>query len=395
MRVTRLADLPRPPGGFGLFNLGFRPFYLLAALLACAGMMLWLAQLAGYATLSGPVAGVHWHGHEMVFGFAVAVIAGFLLTAVRNWTGLPTPSGPALATIAMLWIAGRIALLAMPEPWAGLVDVAFLPVVAIALWVPLQRARNRNRFFVGLMLLLAGANAMFHFAVAGSVTMSPSVATRFALYVIATIVTIMGGRVIPSFTANAIPAARIRKSPALVRAAIGCSTIALLCVLADAPDVLVGVLCGIAALLHGLRAWNWDPISARAAPILWILHLSYAWVPVGLALHALSALGAPVPVMLADHALAVGGVGGVIIGMITRTARGHSGLPLQVGRLEIAAYALVHVAAVLRVLLPIVWPAGYAFGLQSAGLCWSVAFALYLWVYAPILVRPRVDGRPG
>lgn len=395
MRVTRLADLPRPPGGFGLFNLGFRPFYLLAALLACAGMVLWLAQLDGYAVLPGPVAGVHWHGHEMVFGFAVAVIAGFLFTAVRNWTGLPTPSGLVLAGIATLWIAGRIALLTVPEPWAGLVDVAFLPVVAITLWVPLQRARNRNRFFVGLLLLLAAANATFHFAVAGSIAVSPSAATRFALYVIVTIVTIMGGRVIPSFTANAIPAARIRKGPALDRAAIGCSTIALLGILAGVPDLLAGVLCGMAALLHGLRAWSWDPVSTRAAPILWILHLSYAWIPVGLALHASAALGAPVPAMLADHALAVGAVGGVIIGMITRTARGHSGLPLQAGRLEIAAYALVHVAAVLRVLLPIVWPAGQGFGLQPAGLCWSVAFALYLWVYAPILVRPRADGRPG
>lgn len=395
MRVTRLADRPRPQGGFGLFNLGFRPFYLLAALLACAGMVLWLAQLAGHAVLAGPVAGVHWHGHEMVFGFAVAVVTGFLFTAARNWTGLPTPSGVALGAIAALWIAGRGALLAASEPWAGIVDVAFLPVVAIALWLPLQRARNRNRFFVGLLLLLAAANVVFHLAVAGVAAVSPSAATRFALYLIVTIVTIMGGRVIPSFTANAIPGARIRKSPALDRAAIGCSIAALSCIVAGAPAVLTGVLCTIAALLHFVRAWNWDPASTRAVPILWILHLSYAWIPVGLALHALAALGAPIPVMLADHALAVGGVGGVIIGMITRTARGHSGLPLQVGRLEIAAYALVHVAAFLRVLLPIAWPSGYPVALQAAGLCWSAAFVVYLWVYAPLLVRPRADGRPG
>lgn len=395
MRVTRLADLPRPPGGFGLFNLGFRPFFLLAALLACAGMIFWLLQLAGYAVPSGPAGGVHWHGHEMVFGFAAAVITGFLFTAARNWTGLPTLSGVALAAIAALWIAGRIALVAVAEPWAGLVDVAFLPVVAIALWLPLQRARNRNRFFVGLLLLLAVANGLFHLAVAGIVPTSPSMATRFALYLIVTIVTIMGGRVIPSFTVNAIPGARIRKSPALDRAAIGFSVVALLCIVGDAPGLLIGVLSGAAALLHGLRVLSWDPASTRTTPILWILHLSYAWIPVGLALHASAALGAPVPVMLADHALAVGGVGGVIIGMITRTARGHSGLPLQVGRLEIAAYGLVHVAAVLRVLLPIAWPESYPMALQAAGICWTGAFALYLWVYAPFLVRPRVDGRPG
>lgn len=395
IRITRLAELPRPPSGFGLFNLGFRPFYLLAALLACAGMVLWLAQLAGHAAPAGPVAGVHWHGHEMVFGFAVAVLTGFLFTAARNWTGLPTPSGLALGAIAALWIAGRVALLMAPEPWAGFVDVAFLPVVAIALWLPLQRARNRNRLFVGLLLLLAAANVVFHLAVAGIVAVSPSVPTRFGLYLVVTIVTIMGGRVIPSFTANAIPGARIRKSPALDRAAIGSSIIALACIVVGAPDVLTGVLCGIAAMLHFMRVWNWNPASTRSVPILWILHLSYAWIPIGLALHALTALGLPIPVMLADHALAVGGVGGVIIGMITRTARGHSGLPLQVGKFEIAAYVLVHVAAALRVLLPIAWPAGYPVALQAAGLCWSTAFALYLWVYAPFLVRPRLDGRPG
>lgn len=395
MRITRLADLPRPPAGFGLLNLGFRPFYLLAALLACVGMILWLAQLAGHAPSAGPAGGVHWHGHEMVFGFASAVITGFLFTAARNWTGLPTPTGATLAAIAALWIAGRIALVVVPEPWAGLVDVAFLPAVAIALWLPLQRARNRNRFFVGLLLLLAGANAVFHLAVAGIVAASPSTATRFALYLVVTIVTIMGGRVIPSFTANALPGARIRKRPTLDRAAIGCSVVAFLCLVADVPGLLTGVLCGVAALLHGLRLLDWDPASTRATPILWILHLSYAWIPVGLALHALAALGAPVPVMLADHALAVGGVGGVIIGMITRTARGHSGLPLNTGPLEVTAYVLVHVAAALRVLLPLAWPEGYPMALQAAGLCWAAAFALYLWVYAPFLVRPRMDGRPG
>jgi len=394
-RVTRIIDLPRPPAGFGLFDLGFRPFYLLAAALASAGMVYWLLQLSGQASFPGPVGGVHWHGHEMVFGFAAAVIAGFLFTAARNWTGLPTPTGPALAALAGLWIAGRIALLAAPEPWAALVDVAFLPVVAVALWVPLHRARNRNRVLVVLLLLLAAANLAFHLAVMGTVSISASNATRFALYLIVVLVTIMGGRVIPSFTASAIPGARIRKSAVLDRAAIAFSAAALLAVAADAPGALAGTLCATGALLQGLRLLSWDPGCTRKTPILWILHASYAWIPIGLGLHAFAAFGAPVPVMLADHALSVGGVGGVIIGMITRTARGHSGLPLRVGPVETIAYGLVHLAAVLRVLVPLAWPESYPAVLQYAGWCWTAAFALYLWVYVPFLVRPRIDGRPG
>jgi uncharacterized protein involved in response to NO len=140
---------------------------------------------------------------------------------------------------------------------------------------------------------------------------------------------------------------------------------------------------------------SWDPACTRRTPILWILHVSYGWIPVALALHAAGAYGMPVSPMLADHALAVGGIGGVIVGMITRTARGHSGLPLTVGWLEIAAYTLVHAAALLRVAGPLVWPAGYPLLLQAAGACWTAAFALYLYVYVPFLVRPRVDGKPG
>jgi uncharacterized protein involved in response to NO len=331
----------------------------------------------------------------MVFGFQVAVVIGFLFTAARNWTGLPTPAGAPLAALAGLWVAGRLLVLTGPALLAAIVDVAFLPAAALALWFPLQRSRNRNRFFVALLLGLAGANLAFHLAHAGVLSIDALSPLRFALYVVALIVTIMAGRVVPSFTRNAIPGARSRSNRTLDLTAIAAAAAAFAAWLVALPPWITGTLCLLAAALHAVRLWMWDPWSTRYQPILWILHLSYAWIPVALALMALSAFGADVPPALADHALSVGAVGGMIIGMITRTARGHTGRPLRAGPAEVLAYALVHLAAVARVATPLVWPEAYRFALSASGALWSAAFLLYLLVYVPILSAPRVDGRPG
>lgn len=381
---------PRAP----LFSLGFRPFYLLAAMCAIAGVGWWSIQFAGLTTASPSViAGVAWHAHEMVFGFALAVVTGFLFTAVRNWTAQPTPSGGALAGIVALWVAGRLLIVTGPAWLAALVDVAFPVVVAVSLWLPLQRTRNRNRFFVGLLLLLAAANAVFHAANADLLPLSPVTPVRAALFVILMIVSIMAGRVVPSFTANAIRGARIRRRPWLDRAALGTGGVAFAMLVAIPSQAITGIVCLVAGGLHAARVLDWDPACTRRVPILWILHLSYAWIPVGLVLEGLATLGAGMPGPLADHALTLGAVGGMIIGMITRTARGHSGMPLTVGNVEVAAYVLVHVAAVVRVFLPLAWPAGYRQAVVISAALWCSAFAAYLWTYLPILTARRADGK--
>jgi uncharacterized protein involved in response to NO len=381
--------------GTALFNLGFRPFFLLAALLAALGVPLWTAEYFGLLPAGGYVTGVVWHAHEMVFGFAVAVITGFLLTAARNWTGLPMPTHGPLAALAAVWLAGRVLMVSGPGWLAAAVDVAFLPGVALALWLPLQRSRNRNRFFVGLLLVLAAANLGFHLAQLGMIAISPLAPVRFALYLVVLIVIIMAGRVIPSFTQNAIPTARIRRSRMLDLAAIWATALGLGSGIVGAPALVAAPLCLAAAGLQAGRLWMWDPWCTRHRPILWILHLSYAWIPVGLLLMGLALLTASVPAMLADHALSVGGVGGMIIGMITRTARGHSGRPLHASLPEVAAYGLVHAAAGIRVVLPLGWSEGYGLAVAAAGALWSAAFLLYLLVYVPILSTPRLDGKPG
>ncbi len=390
-----MADVSaRPSQRTALFALGFRPFYLCAAILAAAAVPLWIGQYLLLIPAPGYLSGIAWHAHEMVFGFAAAVISGFLFTAARNWTGLPTPTGSRLAALALLWIAGRVLVFTGPGVLAAAVDVAFLPLVALALWVPLHRSRNRNQFFVGILLLFAAANLAFHLAQLRVLSGPPGVYAKAALYLVAFIVTLMAGRVVPAFTRNAIPGARVRIHATLDRAALASLAAALVAATIGIWPVVTGVLALAGAALHAVRLWRWDPWSTRGQPILWVLHLSYAWIPVGLLLLAGSTL-ANVPEVLALHALSVGAVGGMIIGMITRTALGHTARPLRAGAAETSAYMLVQLAALLRVfpgLLDIAW---YVPGLVLSSVAWSAAFVVYLIAYVPILMRPRLDGKPG
>jgi uncharacterized protein involved in response to NO len=391
MPVSAVAGAPNR---FALFDLGFRPFYLLAALLAVLNVPVWILQWHGELTQAGYLSGAALHAHEMVFGFAAAVIAGFLLTATRNWTGLPTPAGRTLAALALLWVAGRVTMLTGPAALAMIVDVAFLPLVALALWSPLKRSGNRNLFFVGLLLLIAGANLLFHLSRTGVLALPPTVFEHAALALVAVIVALMSGRVTPAFTRNAIPAAQIRRNDRLDVAAIGSLAAALLAWLAHAPAGLLVPLAIAAAGLNAVRLAGWDPLSTRRAPILWILHLSYAWIPLAMLLLALSALTSAVTPALFIHALGAGAIGGTIIGMITRTARGHSGQPLTAGRAETAAYLLVHAGALIRVFGPLVMPAHYGPLLIAAAFAWSAAFLIYLLRYWPMLAwAPRGEAR--
>lgn len=389
-------DAPAGRPATALLAIGFRPFYLLAALLAMLAIPAWVLQYLGVVPMAGPIAGLPWHMHEMVFGFAVAVITGFLFTAGRNWTGQPTPEGAWLAALAGLWLAARVLLVTGPALPAAVVDVAFLPLVAWSLWKTLSAASNRrNYFFVVLLALLAALNAVFHLATSGHLPVTPLWPVKAALYVVVAIVAIMGGRVIPMFTQNAVREAEIRRAPRLDRWAIGFLAAALAADAFALPPVFVATAAAVAAVLHAVRLAHWDPLATRRAPILWVLHAAYAWIPVGLALLAASALYPGIHEVYALHAFGIGAVGGMIIGMITRTARGHTGRPLVAGIPEVFAYALVQVAALVRVVVGLALPALYGATLLLAALFWAIAFALYLVVYVPILTRPRIDGKPG
>jgi uncharacterized protein involved in response to NO len=365
-------------GGFALFALGFRPLYLLAGLYAALSVPLWTLQYSGWL----PGANLYWHAHEMLFGYAFAVIAGFLLTAVRVWTGRATPTGFALAFIALLWLAARIAAL-QSLLVSSLIDMLFALAVAWGIGAPILSSRNRNWFFIVLVLALGAASVAFQ--------AYPQVALAVGLDVVLLVIAIMGGRVIPPFTNNGAPGARARRNPWVEYGALG-SVILLL--LFDVFRIPVWPVAFLAAGIHAVRAALWSPLATRGRPILWILHLSYAWVVVHLALRGLAGLELVAP-GLATHALTVGVIGGLTLGMMTRTSRGHTARPLKVGGWETAAYVLVHLAAALRVIAPLVLPQWYASWVLASGVLWSLAFALFTVVYIPILTRPRLDGQPG
>ena len=362
-----------------IFALGFRPFYLLAGAYAALGVPLWALQYLGWLPGADPL----WHAHEMLFGYAFAVIAGFLLTAVRAWTGMPTPTGAALAAIAALWLGARVlALFSLPV--AAAVDAVFALAVAWGIGRPLIASRNRNWFFIVLVLALGAASIAFQAL--------PRVALAIGLDLVLLVMVIMGGRVIPGFTNNAVPGAGARRVAALETA---CVASILLLLAIDFLDSNISALVALAAAgLHSARLALWAPLKTRANPILWILHLSYAWIVVHLALRGCAGFGLA-PTALAIHALTVGAVGGLTLGMMTRTARGHTARPLKAGRAEVTAYVLVQFAAAIRVFLPLLLPSAYMAAVMLSATLWSAAFIVFVIAYYPILSRPRLDGQPG
>ena len=380
--LIQLAEQSRPQpsaGGNALLALGFRPFYLLAGAYAALSVPLWAAQYAGWL----PGANALLHAHEMLFGFAFAVIAGFLLTAVRAWTGLPTPSGAPLALIAGLWIAGRVLA---PVSWQGaaVADTAFALALAWGIGKPLVASGNRrNWFFIVLVLAIGAAGLLFEIV--------PRAGLALGMDLVLFVIAVMAGRVVPSFTNNAIAGAGARRSRALEYAAL----ISILLIIGlDALQLPVAAVALVAALLHAVRLALWSPWATRRRPILWILHVSYAWVAVHLALRGLGELGLVAP-QLATHALSVGAIGGLTLGMMTRTSRGHTARPLKVGAWEIVAYVLVQAAALVRVFVPVALPDAYVATVVVSAALWGAAFAIFTVVYYPILTRARLDGQPG
>lgn len=382
-----------PPPGFALWELGFRPFYLLASVFAALSIGLWALQFAGW--LGQPyLAGPMWHAHEMLFGFTLAVVVGFLFTAGRNWSGRPTPAGVPLMALAALWVAGRVLVLT-PFGWAAAVaNVAFPLAAAVGLAIPFIAARNqRNYFFIGLLLLMAAAVLGVHLAQLGVTQLPGWIGIQVALDGVLFIMAVMGGRVIPMFT-NSIPGVKAGKRAWLEKAALGSSLALLLADVLPLHGAMLAWLAGVSAAAHLARWTLWQPWKTRRTPLVWVLHVAYAWIPVHLALRGLAEMGWVAP-SIAIHALTVGAIGGLVIGMMTRTALGHTGRPLKAGRTEVACYLLVLAAALVRVLVPLLAPAQLVNAVLGSAALWSGGFALYAVGYWPVLTRVRADGKPG
>lgn len=398
-----IADQQTPAdgGGFALFSYGFRPFFLLAGVCAALLVPAWLCILMqGFVPIPG-IAPHFWHGHEMIYGFAAAAIAGFLLTAVPSWTGARGFAGMPLIALVVLWLAGRAAMAFagfLPLWLSGAIELAFLPALAVLLAPPLLRAGNRNTPMLLVLCALWIADAMFVAATHSSDAALAQRALRLAIDIVLVLVTVIGGRIVPAFTANALrrrgDTVEIVTRAWLERLVIG-SMLAIVVVDVAWPDSAAGgMLAATAAAAHVLRLSGWRTLRTVREPILWVLHAGYAWLPVGLGLKALWLFTGVAWSANWLHALTMGAFGTMILAVMTRASLGHTGRPLIVSRTTAIAYVVLSLGVVMRVFATAL-DIDYRTAITASGALWTLAFALYLAAYTPILWRPRVDGRPG
>lgn len=383
----------RPWTGTPLLSYGFRPFFLGAGLTAPLALLLWLGMLAHGLTLPVAMAPAAWHAHEMLFGFAMAAVAGFLLTAVPNWTGRLPLNGWPLAALAGLWLAGRLALGVgdrLGGAAAALLDLAFPALLLAVVAREVAAGRNwRNLPVVAALASLLLANLLMHLDALGLAATAPQ-GERLGIATLALLVTLIGGRIVPSFTTNWLKQRAGPPLPApfgpLDKAALAASMLALLAWLGAPEGGVSGVLLIAAGALQAWRLGRWQGHRTLSEPLLWVLHLGYAWLALGLVLVGIDAQRGEFGAHL--HALTVGCFGTMILAVMTRATLGHTGRELRAGRATTAIYLFVTLAAVLRVAAHAA-PGAYLALLTLSGLAWLAAFGLFLGVYGPMLVGPR------
>ena len=399
---ARRADSPqnwRRHSGPVLFSYGFRPFFLGAGVVGLVAMALWLPMWEGHFALPSRFAPVDWHAHELLFGYLGAAMAGFLLTAIPNWTGRLPVAGRPLAALWATWIAGRLAVAIsawIGAPLAAAIDVAFLLALAALAAREIVAGRNwRNLRVLGLVLFLAAANLVFH--VEATTQGRAAYGARMAIAGAVLLVSLIGGRIVPSFTRNWLARRGEGRLPTpfcgFDAATIAASAVALFTWIALPEQRVVAAPLSLAAALQTLRLSRWAGERTLAEPLVWVLHVAYAFVPIGFAAVAVSVAA---PHVLAPsaalHAWTVGVVGVTTLAVMTRATRGHTGRALEADRATTLAFILLPLAATARVAAG-VWPAASFALFHVAAFAWAGAMALFLYTYAPMLTRGRRELR--
>ncbi|MBD9606719.1 uncharacterized protein involved in response to NO [Pseudomonas sp. PvR086] len=382
-----------------LFRLAFRPFFLAGCLLAVLVIPLWLAAFSGSISNWQPAGGwLGWHRHELLFGFGLAIIAGFLLTAVQTWTGRPGLSSKPLAALALLWLLARVAWLAnAPWPLLAVLELAFPLAVAVLMGFTLWKVRQKRNYpIVVVLMLLALADGLSLYGLVEGHEGWQRQGVLSGLWLVAAMMGLIGGRVIPFFTQRGLGRVEgVAAWPWLDRLLlVGSPLVALLYAAGPAlnPNVWVGLLFAVLAAGHLVRLVRWHDRALWRVPLLWSLHLAYGWLAVACLGMALWHFGVPINPSLAVHCLTIGAMAGLVLAMIARVSLGHTGRPLEPPSGMTLAFILLNLACLSRVVLILFFPLA---ALWLAGLCWALAFALYAWRYGPMLLRARVDGHPG
>ncbi|MBW2418329.1 MAG: NnrS family protein [Deltaproteobacteria bacterium] len=410
LQIESNARAGRAAGPAPLLDIGFRPFFLLGGLYAAIGIAAWVASLSGALPLPASWPSLFWHGHEMLFGFAAAVISGFLLTAVPGWTGTQRVRGAWLAILVAAWLLGRLALwLAglLPPAAVALLDLLHLPLLTFFVARPVYLAgKAQNYAFPVLLSLLFAANLLVHGEILGLWSGTARFGLVMGTYAVVLMVTIIGGRVVPAFTRNAlrrrgqqadVQSSELFKSAAMIAMLIAMTLELLLLTPWSARPLFFasGIASLSTALLLLLRARGWRVERTLGEPIVWVLHAGQAWLVVAFLIGGLSRFIPAVPGNTAFHALSAGAIGTMTIAFMTRAALGHTGRPLQASPAIVLAYGLVIGGAAVRVLLPMAFPQLYRELLIASGTLWAGGFAIYSVVFFPILTGPTLEAEPG
>jgi uncharacterized protein involved in response to NO len=379
------------------WQLGFRPFFLLGSLFGMAAIFIWLLIWFGTLAPRGHLDPIIWHSHEMIYGFTTAVIAGFALTASQNWTGKRGVHGLKLKIALSVWALGRVLLMTLSHPnlISALMDLGFYPLLGCYMFPYLQdqEMKTERVFFLYFVLFFTG-NLLVHLESFGLIHGFAYRGIIFGLNTIILMIIFMGGRVIPFFTESSLA----RRQPRTFKSVEYLSHITAWAFLISSFFIRESVLCAIiafsAACVHLIRLWGWQVPRIRRVPLIWILHIAYLWITFGFFLSGLVSLGI-VPSGSAVHAFAIGGIGVMTYGMMTRVSLGHTGRTLRPHVGIVIGYYLLNVSALIRVLGPLIYAAGYSYSILVSGSLWLVAFILFVIIYLPILIAPRIDGKPG
>ncbi|MEW8508093.1 MAG: NnrS family protein [Candidatus Thiodiazotropha sp.] len=399
MSVIPLGERPapsRPPRGFVPFALGFRPFFALAGLSGTLLMIIWVVYHNLAKQPSPYFSPVDWHSHEMLFGFSMAIIAGFLLTAVRNWTGIETPVGRPLALLALLWLAGRLLPFVpfLPLWLISLVDWLFIPALILSLAAPLIRGENRiNRIFLPLLGAMAFANLLFHLQLLGTAATAAK-GISLMLNLILLLLIFVAGRVLPFFIEKAVQGSKPRFNKLREQYTYALLILWILVELLLPGHELYSLLAFGIALTQTWRIIDWHHPDIWRNPMLWVLYSGLIWLVIGFLIKGLAMLGL-YPNNLATHALTVGAIGIFTLGMMARVSLGHTGREMRPSGSMVIAFTLLNIAVLIRVLIPVTGLISYQLSILFSGILWIASLLLFLITYLPILLRPRVDGAPG
>lgn len=385
-----------------LLRYGFRPFFLGAGLVAVLLVPWWAASYAFGISLGTSWPPTLWHGHEMLFGFIVAAVGGFLLTAVPSWTGARGFAGWPLALVSSLWLLGRIAVATSrlwPLPAVAALDLAFLPALAALVMPPLVRARNRNTPLLAVLAALWASDAEFYWGLFHRNDGASLHALILGIDIVLLLITVIGGRIVPAFTTSALKQrgvpGSLRTWPGITVLAIGSMIAVVLSDLIVPDGTIAGVIAALAALAQAARFAQWRTLKTLRQPLVWALHLAYVWLPIGLGLKAAALLTGAAPAAFWLHALTIGAAATMILAVMTRASLGHTGRPLVADPVIALAYLLLTAAALVRVFGLAVLPIPYPEVILAAAFLWTAAFVLFTWIYAPMLLAARVDGKPG